>query len=145
MKIVFKNKDGTVGIITPTKEILRKLTIEHVAKKDVPAGLPWRIVQDHHIPQDREFRDAWTDDYPTHTIDVHLPKAKEIFMSRVRVKRNEAFIKLGFPHKLHPELENNLTSATKKELQKLRDIPQNINLTDVLTVQELKEKWPEGL
>lgn len=62
MKIVFKNQDNSIGIITPTDEALSFATIEQIAKKDVPHNLPYKIVEDDVIPTDREFRNAWTID-----------------------------------------------------------------------------------
>lgn len=62
MKIVFKNKDDSIGIITPSEEALSFATIEQIAKKDVPYNLPYKIVEDDVIPTDREFRNAWTID-----------------------------------------------------------------------------------
>jgi ribosomal protein S12 len=35
------------------------LTIEEIAVKDVPAGVPYKIVDVSDIPEDRTFRDAW--------------------------------------------------------------------------------------
>ena len=61
-KIIFKNPDGSIGIITPTQEALDKFGIDAIAKKDVPSGLPYKIVEDDVIPTDREFRNAWTID-----------------------------------------------------------------------------------
>ena len=40
-KIIFQNLDGSMGIITPTDEALNFATIEQIAEKDVPAGLPY--------------------------------------------------------------------------------------------------------
>lgn len=37
MKIIFKNKDNSIGIITPTNEALSFATIEQIAEKDVPS------------------------------------------------------------------------------------------------------------
>jgi hypothetical protein len=34
-----------------------------VARKDVPAGLPYLIVTDADLPADRSQRDAWTADF----------------------------------------------------------------------------------
>ena len=62
MKIVFKNQDNSIGIITPTDEALSFATVIQVAKKDVPHNLPYKIVEDDVIPTDREFRTAWTID-----------------------------------------------------------------------------------
>ncbi len=59
MKIVFKNKDNSIGIITPTSEALSFATIEQIAEKDVPHNLPYWIVEDSVIPENRTFRSAW--------------------------------------------------------------------------------------
>lgn len=65
MKIIYKNETGGVSIITPTEEALSFMTIDEIAKKDVPTGLPFAIVEDSEIPTDRIFRDAWTVDDST--------------------------------------------------------------------------------
>ena len=59
MKIVFKNQDNSIGIITPTDEALKFATLLDVAEKDVPHNLPYWIVEDSSIPTDRTFRSAW--------------------------------------------------------------------------------------
>ena len=59
MKIIFKNKDNSIGIITPTQEVLKFATVIQVAEKDVPPNLPYWIVEDSVIPTDRTFRSAW--------------------------------------------------------------------------------------
>jgi hypothetical protein len=59
MKIIFKNQDNSIGIITPTEEALSFATIEQVAEKDVPKDLPYWIVEDSEIPEDRTFRNCW--------------------------------------------------------------------------------------
>ena len=59
MKIVFKNEDNSIGIITPTDEALSFATIEQIAEKDCPYNLPYWIVEDSEIPTDRTFRSAW--------------------------------------------------------------------------------------
>lgn len=58
-KIVFRNEDGSVGVIHPIQEAADKFGIEAIAKKDVPAGLPYKIVDESEIPSDRTFRSAW--------------------------------------------------------------------------------------
>lgn len=62
MKIIYKNQDNSISIITPTQEALDIYSIEAIAKKDVPHNLPYTIVEDDVIPTDREFRNAWTID-----------------------------------------------------------------------------------
>ena len=59
MKIIFKNEDNSIGIITPSDEALSFATVIQVAVKDVPHNLPYWIVEDSIIPTDRTFRSAW--------------------------------------------------------------------------------------
>lgn len=57
-RIIYPTDDG-VAIIIPTGEI----AIEEVARKDVPAGKPYKIVDAADIPTDRTFRGAWEADF----------------------------------------------------------------------------------
>lgn len=54
--IIFPQDNGGVSIITPAPEYADQ--IEAVAQKDVPAGKPWRIIDDNMLPP-RESRDRW--------------------------------------------------------------------------------------
>ena len=56
-KILFKNKNGGVSIITPSPEW--KGTMDELAKKDVPTGKKYKIVDASEISSDRSFRNAW--------------------------------------------------------------------------------------
>ena len=53
--------DGNVpiAVIIPAPEALAEFGIEAIAQKDVPAGLPYAIVDVSEIPSDRTFRAAW--------------------------------------------------------------------------------------
>ena len=53
--IVYPAIDGNVSIIFPTGE----LSIEEIAAKDVPVGVPYTIMNVANLPQDYTFRDAW--------------------------------------------------------------------------------------
>ena len=53
--VIYTNQSGGVSILVPTGE----LSVEEVACKDVPAGIPYKIVESSDIPNDRTFRDAW--------------------------------------------------------------------------------------
>ena len=54
-RIIYPTPDGGVAIVIPSGE----LPIEEVAAKDVPAGVPYTIVDASEIPEDRTFRAAW--------------------------------------------------------------------------------------
>lgn len=58
-KIVFQNKDNSVGVVHPTQEAIDAFGIEAIANKDVPSGLAYKIVDEADIPSDRIFRNAW--------------------------------------------------------------------------------------
>jgi len=58
-RIIYPNDDGGVSILIPALEALETMTIEEIAAKDVPAGKPYKIVEDTEIPSDRTFRNAW--------------------------------------------------------------------------------------
>ena len=55
--IVYMDSDGTLSIIHPSDKCT--LTVEEIAKKDVPTGLKYKIVNTSDIPTDRSFRNAW--------------------------------------------------------------------------------------
>jgi hypothetical protein len=55
MKVIIYPNGGGINIVVPTGA----LALEEVAKKDVPAGVPYLVVDREVIPQDREFRGAW--------------------------------------------------------------------------------------
>ena len=58
-RIIYKNTDGSISIIIPAN---CGLTVEQIAKKDVPTGLKYKIVNVSEISSDRTYRDAWTID-----------------------------------------------------------------------------------
>lgn len=59
-RIIFKNTAGGVSVIIPADN--SGLTVKQVADKDVPAGLPYKIIDVTDIPNDRTLRNAWTID-----------------------------------------------------------------------------------
>jgi hypothetical protein len=56
-RIIYPTPEGGVAILTPNPDC--GLTLEQIAAKDVPAGVPFRIVEATDIPEDRTFRNAW--------------------------------------------------------------------------------------
>ena len=56
-RIIYPTPEGGVAIIVPAPDC--GLTIEEIAAKDVPSGVPFRIVEATDIPEDRTFRNAW--------------------------------------------------------------------------------------
>ena len=56
-RIIYPTPEGGVAIIIPAPD--GGLTPEQIAAKDVPAGVPYQIVDASDIPSDRTFRNAW--------------------------------------------------------------------------------------
>lgn len=57
LRIIYPTPEGGVAIIIPAPDC--GLTIEQIAEKDVPAGVPFKVVDVSEIPTDRTFRSAW--------------------------------------------------------------------------------------
>ncbi len=166
--IVFKNEDGSCGIILPTEEGIQKLGMEGIAKKDVPTyrslmfnyeteneakirlgvanlddNLSYRITTKDEIPNDRYFRDAWEDN---DKIQVCITKARAIHLNRLRVIRNAKLGKLDQDYmradeENDPELKKEIVNKKKA----LRDLPNTIDLSIAKTLEELKIVMPDIL
>lgn len=56
-RIIYPTEDGGVAVIVPAPGC--GLTIEEIARKDVPFGKPFKIINVSDVPNDRTFRNAW--------------------------------------------------------------------------------------
>jgi hypothetical protein len=61
-RIIYKQDNGVVAVIIPSRNCLKEHSIQAIAIKDVPAGKKFKIVDAADIPSDRSDRDAWTVD-----------------------------------------------------------------------------------
>lgn len=57
-RIIYPTDDGGVAIIVPAPG--SGLTLDEIARKDVPPGRPYKIISADEVPDDRTFRGAWT-------------------------------------------------------------------------------------
>lgn len=57
-RIIYPN-NNTISIVVPSEN----MDINYIAKKDVPSGIPYKIVSIDDIPSDRTFRNAWEADF----------------------------------------------------------------------------------
>jgi len=48
MKVIIYPNDGGVAVVTPAPDYEDQ--IEAVASKDVPEGMPWRVIEDKELP-----------------------------------------------------------------------------------------------
>jgi hypothetical protein len=61
LRIIHPAENDGIAVIVPSADC--GLTIEQIARKDVPAGVPYRIVTIDDLPPDRDFRNAWEADF----------------------------------------------------------------------------------
>jgi hypothetical protein len=59
--IIYPNNEGWLSVVIPTSEC--QLSIEEIARKDVPAGKPYHIINASQLPQDSVFFSAWEADF----------------------------------------------------------------------------------
>ena len=57
-RIIYKNSAGGVSVITPAPDTLAVYGIDAIAQKDVPAGLPYKIIDVIDLPS-RDQRELW--------------------------------------------------------------------------------------
>lgn len=145
-KIIYPNDDGSLSIIFPSLD--SGLTIEEIAKKDVPSEKPYLIVKDSDLPDtDLTFADAWEADFTSSKktqITVNIDKAKEIWRDRLRVARKRKLEKLDVDY--IRMMEQGLdTKRIVAEKQKLRDVTNHPQLLNAKTIQDIMSFWPEIL
>lgn len=60
-RIIYPTPEGGVAVVIPAPAWLDEEgnTIEKLAKKDVPAGIEYKIIDVSEVPTDRTFRNAW--------------------------------------------------------------------------------------
>lgn len=61
MKLAIFPNETTISVLVPAPNC--ELSLEEICVKDVPTGVPYRIVDSSELPADREFRDAWEADF----------------------------------------------------------------------------------
>ena len=60
--IIYKQSNGIIAVISPAADALEKYGLKAIAEKDVPEGLPYKIIEHTDLPADRSARNAWTID-----------------------------------------------------------------------------------
>ena len=56
-RIIYNQDNGIVAIIVPNEKY--NLSVEAIAKKDVPSGKKYKIADVSEVSSDRTFRNAW--------------------------------------------------------------------------------------
>lgn len=85
MKRIIYDNDGALAIVVPAPSWTG--TIEELAKRVVPKGVGFEIVDESQISTNRTFRDAWIKGETG--IEIDMGKAKEIAHEKRRAKRQK--------------------------------------------------------
>jgi hypothetical protein len=133
--IIYTQDNGTASIIQPTEEALTTMTIAQIAAKDVPAGVPFQIVDASTIPSDRTFRNAWKGD-----LTIDMPKAVNITKDRLRAERAPLLAAQDVAFQRAMETGDS-TAAIVAEKNRLRDVTKLADRPGI-TLEQLKALKP---
>jgi len=61
MKLAIFPNETTISVVVPAPNC--ELSLEEICVKDVPTGVPYRIIDSSELPADGEFRNAWEADF----------------------------------------------------------------------------------
>jgi len=59
--IIYPNDEGWLSVISPAFNC--GLSVEEIARKDVPAGKPYHIIDSSLLPTENTFFNAWEADF----------------------------------------------------------------------------------
>jgi hypothetical protein len=140
-RILYTRNDGVLCIVVPAIDDL-----DLIIQKDIPAdAIDITIVDAADIPEDRYFRNAWTQD-DEKLIKIDLDKARSVQLKNIRAIRNEKLAKLDI--EIMRALESG-DAAKVKEIsnrkQILRDLPTTFDLEVYSNPEDLKNAIPTEL
>jgi len=61
MKLAIFPNETTISVLVPAPNC--ELSLEEICVKDVPTGVPYRIIDSSELPADKEFRNEWEADF----------------------------------------------------------------------------------
>jgi hypothetical protein len=132
MKILYKQEDNTIALVSPNPEI----AIETVLA-DLPSNQPMIMVEDAQLPSNNdlsEFFDALTVNFSNSKIGFDIKIARELTKKRLRIKRQPLFqlVDLSIRDAM---LENDLDKLNQAiaERDRLRDITKLVDAADDLS------------
>jgi len=140
MKLITYSQNNGVGVIVPSDP---SLTIEEIAVRDVPEGLPFLITEELNV---HDIYDGYISayDYNEDTgAKVNIDKAKAIHLDKFRAARAPKLASLDIAYMRAIEVEDSVkASQIAIAKQELRDVTK-IQLPD--TLPEIKATWPSIL
>lgn len=149
-RIAIVRQDGGVSIMTilrldrDSPAVVAVEIDKWQSTSEVKAVGHW-LVADADIPSDRTFRDAWVH-AGSSKVAVDMERARAIQMERIRAARDAKLAALDLPFMQAVEAGD---AAKQAEIasakQRLRDLPQSVDLANARSPEELKAIWPDAL
>jgi len=59
--IIYPNDNGGIAALIPTPECLENYSIDAIAQKDVPSGVPYKILNLSDLPEEAQYWDEFFD------------------------------------------------------------------------------------
>ena len=135
--IMFQNPD-TAGICVLHPVLESGLTVEQIAAKDVPFGVPFKIFDASALPSDKYFRNAWR--LVDGAVAIDIESAKEIQRNHWRAARAPKLAALDVDYMRALEAGNTeLQVSISAAKQALRDVTLTPLPDDP---NEIKAAWP---
>lgn len=122
-----RQDDGGVSVIVPASEC--GLSLDHIAKKDIPPGIDYWILPQSDIPSDRSGRDAWELDINTAPSgsgldfgigsewDVMKISDNKTYYYVRRTNRDKAGEVVSYDHRIVNALTNEVVATTQRALE----------------------------
>jgi len=154
MKFIRKNEEDTVSITSAAP----KYNIERLLGRELTDIEYEDFVLERHgftrndvkimpsdwvPPSDRTYRGAWDIENSKEGIKVDMPKAREIQKNELRKLRAPLLAKLDIEYQMADEVGDTAKKASIAQQKKaLRDVTDDISISNASTVDELKKAVP---
>ena len=132
---------GYVCTLTPSDNCKR--TVEEIAKKDVPDGETYYILNTTDVPTDNIYWEA-INYHPSQGFTYDIAKAKEVQKGLIRTAREPKLQELDIQFQRALETGES-TSDIVANKQKLRDATENGALINANTIAEIKASWDTSI
>lgn len=143
--IVFKNENGSVGIVTPAADW--QGTMEDLQTKRVPQGLQSAVVNMDDLPAARDFREAWT-----LTVDglvaVDIVQAQALQTERILAAYDAKLTKLDetVPRALESaDFLDGYQQQVAQEKQALRTARAAVDLSSAVSIEAIRAAFPSEI
>lgn len=127
---------------TPEAEIAKW----HPDKQKEHGVQSWREIKPEHLPKDRLFRNAWCDVTSAPTVDIDMPKARDIHRNRLREMRAPKLAALDIESmKAVIAKDDKKTNEIEAKKQALRDVTKHPSIDAAATPEQLMAAVPDAL